>query len=162
MSFWAFSQAHPFVPVWWSYEADGTAVVEFLVQRKEGFTRHLASAASTNIRALVEGPYGCEKDFGSYGTVLMFATNFGIAAQLPYLKRLIEDFRARKVVTRRLRVYWQVQEAVEKAIGQCVKEWMTELLAGDSSLPNKSECELMEDEVDRLAVSPPVDKQCTG
>ena len=39
--------------------------------------------------ALFSGPHGSGAPIGDYGKVLMVATGFGIAAQLPLLKELI-------------------------------------------------------------------------
>ena len=38
LNFWAFTQAHPFVPVWWRHQADVTAKIEFLTRKRRGFT----------------------------------------------------------------------------------------------------------------------------
>ena len=156
LSFWAFSQAHPFVPVWWRHQADGTAKIELLIRTQTGFTLQLSKfPVGAVFRTVVEEPYGYEQKFGSFGTVLIFAKNFGIAAQLPYLKRLVEDFKERTVVTRQVHVYWQVNQEVDAAIGQCVADWINDLLRGDTSLPYASVNgvnDISDEEVDRLAV----------
>jgi NAD(P)H-flavin reductase len=43
-----------------------------------------------------------------YESVLMMASGFGIAALLPYLKKLIHDYNARVGRARRIRVVWQI------------------------------------------------------
>ncbi|KAF8545272.1 hypothetical protein BDD12DRAFT_785781 [Trichophaea hybrida] len=127
ISLWGFIQSYPFFVTSWSNERDGTATLELLLEGK-GTTRKLGA----NFRAFVEGPYGQEKDLGSYGTVLMFATNFGIVAQLPYIKRLLEANRDRKCVTRTVVLHWMVTNA---RIIDCVEDWMPGLLANDVSIP---------------------------
>ena len=44
-----------------------------------------------------------------YGTVLLIATGFGIAAILPHLKELLEGYERCEVVTRRIHVVWQLK-----------------------------------------------------
>ena len=41
--------------------------------------------------------------------ILMVASGFGIAAQLPYLKRLIHGYNARKLRAHRIHLVWQVR-----------------------------------------------------
>ncbi|KAH7356445.1 hypothetical protein BKA65DRAFT_474262 [Rhexocercosporidium sp. MPI-PUGE-AT-0058] len=40
----------------------------------------------------------------------MIASGFGIAAQLPYLKRLIHSYNAREVCARRIHLIWQIED----------------------------------------------------
>lgn len=53
---------------------------------------HLHSAVNepVRIRAIVEDPYGEEQDLGLYGTIPLFATEIGIAAQLACAQRFLE------------------------------------------------------------------------
>lgn len=60
-------------------------------------------------RALVEGPYGKTLSFGQYGTVLLFATDMGIAGQLPYIGKLLERYQQCKVKTRRIALFWELE-----------------------------------------------------
>ena len=48
-----------------------------------------------------------------YDNILMVASGFGIAAQLPYLKRLIHGYNARELRARRVRLIWQVRDISE-------------------------------------------------
>ncbi|KAH8748345.1 hypothetical protein BGZ57DRAFT_739465, partial [Hyaloscypha finlandica] len=80
---------HPYMVAWWyPYDKDQDVVT--------GFTQSLPSGSSpsqpTELRAIVEGPYGKEIHLDEYGIVLLFATGIGIAGQLPYVKQLLENF----------------------------------------------------------------------
>lgn len=63
----------------------------------------------TPVRASIRGPYGCEKNFRNYGSILMFATGIGIAGQLPYIKRLFEDRDIGKTQTQKIFLYWEIE-----------------------------------------------------
>ncbi|KAG0642728.1 hypothetical protein HOY80DRAFT_1103328, partial [Tuber brumale] len=82
-------------------------VAVFLIQPRKGFTRSLLTL--TKSRAFIEGPYGDEKNLGQYGTIVMLATGIGIAAHLPYLKRLLEEYRKCKILTQRISVHWEME-----------------------------------------------------
>jgi NAD(P)H-flavin reductase len=57
---------------------------------------------------MFSGPHGQVLPVGKYETVMMVADGVGIAAQLPYLKSLIHGYHARRVVTRRIHLVWQI------------------------------------------------------
>ena len=59
--------------------------------------------------AIFSGPHGKAVSIGDYGKVLMIATGFGIAAQLPYLRELVSGFNNYQVRTREIRLVWQLQ-----------------------------------------------------
>jgi NAD(P)H-flavin reductase len=61
-------------------------------------------------RVLVLGPHGRSYNFRSYGTVLMIATDVGIAGILPYIQSLVEASRRRQAMVRRVEVIWQVED----------------------------------------------------
>ena len=42
--------------------------------------------------------------------ILIVASDFGIAAHLPYLKKLIHGYNAREVRARRIHLVWQVRD----------------------------------------------------
>ena len=50
---------------------------------------------------------------GDYGKVLMIATGFGIAAQLPFLKELIQGFNRSEARTRNIHLVWQLNNLGE-------------------------------------------------
>ncbi len=116
VSFWAFLQSHPFVVTSW---ADGRQdTLELFVEPRKGLTRELLSHAETDGAgdakssrwALFSGPHGRSAAVGDFENVLMIADGFGIAAHLPYLKRLIHGYNARKVRARRIHLVWQLRD----------------------------------------------------
>ena len=109
----SFAQLHPFY-VAWCYRYDGADYAVFIVQRRKGFTdnlflhRETQFEEGTEMRAIVEGPYGKELNLDSYGTVLLFATGIGIAGQLAYVVQLLSGYHNCEVKTRRIALFWQV------------------------------------------------------
>ncbi len=117
-------QSHPYMIVYWT---EGTSLsLCFLVEAQGGLTRKLFERAyevdsfqmkpgeERQIplehfhRAWLSGPHGHGAPVGEFGSVLMIATDIGIAAQLPYLKELISGFNHCQVRTRRIHLVWQV------------------------------------------------------
>jgi len=96
---------------WYPYDQDQDIVV-FIIQRQKGFTRSLPtssdSSQSTELRAIIKGPYGKEIHLDKYGTVLLFATGIGIASQRPYVRQLLENFHNYDAKARRIVLFWQV------------------------------------------------------
>lgn len=80
-------------------------------KRPFGFARHYPnSPESSDFRtAFVSGPHGSTAPAGEYGKVVMIASGFGIAAQLPLLKELIQGFKRAEVRTRNIHLVWQLQ-----------------------------------------------------
>lgn len=115
ISFWSFLQSHPFVVTSWSLEEQDQ--LDLFVEPRRGLTRELLYHAQAGERGgvfvsrwvLFSGPHGISAPVGEYESVLLVATDFGMAALLPYLQQLIHGYQTRKVCTRRIRVIWQVQ-----------------------------------------------------
>jgi len=115
ISFWSFLQSHPFMIASWT---EGTAPGLFLLAApKAGFTTkllqyarpHTGDPTETDYRlAWFSGPHGHTLNLGDYGSVIMVATGLGIAAQLPYLKELIKEYKDCDVRTRRIHLIWQI------------------------------------------------------
>jgi hypothetical protein len=101
-------QSHPFMIAWWE-RADNKMCLYCLVQPRRGFTRWLAAQGSLSLATFITGPYGRPSGFKDYGTVLMFATGFGIAAQIPHLKDLFDCYSQAKARTRKIHLVWQTQ-----------------------------------------------------
>jgi hypothetical protein len=68
---------------------------------------------SVQMSVIVEGPYGREIDLRPFGTVLLFATGIGIAAHIPYLRRLVELERHWDAMTKRIALFWEIQSECE-------------------------------------------------
>jgi Ferric reductase NAD binding domain len=62
------------------------------------------------ISALFSGLHGISALVGEYENVLMIASGFGVAAYLPYLKRLIHGYNARRVHARQIHLVWQLSD----------------------------------------------------
>ncbi|KAH6696565.1 hypothetical protein BKA61DRAFT_741711 [Leptodontidium sp. MPI-SDFR-AT-0119] len=113
-SYSSFFQSHPYMVAWWyPYDKDQDIVV-FIIQRQKGFSQSLPSSSnssqSTELRAMIEGPYGKEIHLDEYGTLLENFHNY--------------DAKARRIV-----LFWQVDS--EEHL-QWVEQWMTDLLEQDS------------------------------
>ena len=63
--------------------------------------------------AFFSGPHCSGASIGNYGKVLMVASGFGIAAQLPFLKELIQGFNRSEVRTRTIHLVWQLNDLGE-------------------------------------------------
>lgn len=139
-------QSHPFSVIWWDDE-----LIWLLIQPRHGLTgkmqalsgglwTHYAVNRSTTARkydyrdngpyttVLVDGPYGHQQDLQPYGTVLIIATGIGIAAQLPYIKELLNGCYNGETKTRRISVFWEKER---KGDHDCIADWWDELLLLD-------------------------------
>ena len=47
---------------------------------------------------------------GKYEKIVMVANGFGIAAHLPYLRRLIHGYNSYEIRIRRIHLVWQIQD----------------------------------------------------
>jgi predicted ferric reductase len=95
-------QLHPFFISSWTGNT-----IELLVERRRGFTKEFE--LDSNFTALVFGPFGREIYLHRYGTVILFATGIGIAAQLPYMEKLLEGYQRGKVMVKKIIIYWEVR-----------------------------------------------------
>ncbi|KAM0665675.1 hypothetical protein ACQRIU_005936 [Beauveria bassiana] len=65
---------------------------DLFIEPRGGFTQNLFALSyhgPTTRRAMFSGPHGKKLPVHSYENVVMLATGFGIAAHLPYLRKLI-------------------------------------------------------------------------
>lgn len=98
--------------------------LDLLVEPKSGFTHRLFQYAREHSSALstpedyssadfrivwFSGPHGLRTDISEFGSVLLIATGFGIAAQIPILMELIQGFNQCEVRTRRIHLVWQLR-----------------------------------------------------
>ena len=97
--------------------------ITFLVEPRGAFSSALVSGAlareqgrgfQTIRRAFFTGPHGSVTPMDSYGSVLMFAGGYGIAAHLPHVKELIRGYNQCKVMTRRIHLVWQLKDRGER------------------------------------------------
>jgi NAD(P)H-flavin reductase len=118
MGFW---QTHPFVITSWSDQP--LTLLELLIQPRQGLTKALLLEGlartdqedhqNTNRIVLFGGPSGRSIPIGDYEVVLLVASGFGIAAQLPYVKELLHGYNARRIHTRRIHLVWQLNTIAE-------------------------------------------------
>jgi NAD(P)H-flavin reductase len=106
VSSWSFLQSHPFTVTSWS---DGKqSNLDLFIEPRGGLTRELLQYSGSSFPALICGPHGKSAPIGNFETVLMVASGFGIAAQLPYLKQLVYGYKARP---RRVHLVWEIENA---------------------------------------------------
>jgi len=115
VSFWSFLQSHPFVVISWADKPQDH--IDFFIEPRRGLTRellyHAKSEHTMNPWALFSGPYGKSVPMEDCENILMVASDFGVAAHLPYLKQLIHGYNAREVRARRIHLVWQVRDIGE-------------------------------------------------
>lgn len=70
--------------------------------------------------ALFSGPHGVSIPVGENETILMVGTGFGIAAQLPYLRKLIHGYNTCKARRRRGHLVWQLQSLGKLLMERCI------------------------------------------
>jgi predicted ferric reductase len=110
LTFWSWLQSHPFTVMSWSNEERDT--LELFVQPQRGFTADLLRAAEdgpVSFPAYITGPHGISEPVDQYESVLAIATDFGVAAVIPYFKKLIDNRNRSVARARRLHFVWQVQ-----------------------------------------------------
>lgn len=98
--------------------------IQLLIDPRDGFTRRLLRHAETTRGTrkrlvLYSGPHGSPASMKEYGSVLMIASGFGIAAHLPYIKELLDGSQACQIVTRRIHLVWQLREQGKYASTAC-------------------------------------------
>lgn len=102
-------ESHPFVITSWTETKQSS--VELFIQPKGGFTMRLLRYRQhlpIPRLAIITGPHGKVTPVLDYEAVILFATDYGITAQIPYLKKLVHGYNYRKGRTRRIRLVWLV------------------------------------------------------
>lgn len=113
VSFWSFFQSHPFVVTSWSAEKEKR--LEMYIRPRQGWTLKLWNCSRADSKgtisrvALFSGPHGKSANVSEYETVLMVASGYGIATQLPYLRQFIYGYNTCKTHTRRVHLVWEIE-----------------------------------------------------
>ncbi|KAL4961382.1 ferric reductase family protein [Aspergillus stella-maris] len=117
VSLWSWMQTHPFTVTSWSKCTQDT--MELLVQPRHGLTAKLLRYApsalyrSVSFLALFTGPHGTTENVSQHKSVIVIASRFGIAAAVPYLKKMIYGYNTGTSQVRRLQLVWQVESVDE-------------------------------------------------
>lgn len=91
-------------------DKSGYRVLHFFTRPdRRGLSRRLAER-DVPFQALAFGPYGHSIDFSGFATVLLLATDVGIASILPYVKHLVDASRRRQSIARKVEVIWQIDD----------------------------------------------------
>ncbi|QGA22334.1 hypothetical protein EYB26_010050 [Talaromyces marneffei] len=132
VTWWSWAQVHPFMVTSWSHSAQ--EALDILIQPRHGFSRELlkharaAPQGSASLRALIIGPHGMSENVDRYESVVLVASGFGIAAAIPYLKKLVYSYNTSASRTRRVHLVWEV-ETLDIAIA--VQATLNSLLEDD-------------------------------
>ncbi|KAH2301342.1 hypothetical protein KXV47_002300 [Aspergillus fumigatus] len=103
----------------WSNEEQDT--LELFVQPWRGFLADLLRAAEdgpVSFPAYITGPHGTSELVDQYESVLAIATDFGVAAVIPYFRKLIDNCNKSVARARRLHFVWQVQTRDDAIAGE--------------------------------------------
>jgi FAD-binding domain len=106
--------SHPFTVVSWS--PDPVKELKLFIQQRKGFTSRLQSRAelhstsSSVSRMLFSGPHGSGPPVWDYEHILFFVQDYGIAAALPHLQKLVLGRARGHNKPRRVHVLWHVHE----------------------------------------------------
>ncbi|EJP69835.1 ferric-chelate reductase [Beauveria bassiana ARSEF 2860] len=122
------AQTHPFTVISWSEKPQKH--LDLFIEPRGGFTKSLCALSDygpATRRAMFSGPYGKQLPVHSYENVVMLAAGFGIAAHLPYLRKLIHDQNSRATLTRRIHLVWQIDRtgvgiAAQKLLNEALDE----------------------------------------
>ena len=97
----------------WSHGTQET--LELLIRPQRGFSRELLKHAcavpqgSASLRAFIIGPHGMSDNVDRYKSVVLVANGFGIAAAIPYLRKLVYSYNTSASQTRRVHLVWEVE-----------------------------------------------------
>ena len=99
---WSFLQSHPFVVISWAEGKQDN--LQLIVEPRKGLSGKLLCHGKNNKPCFVlfSGPHGRSAAVDDCEVVLLVADGFGIAAILPYLKKLIHGYNNRKACTQRI------------------------------------------------------------
>ncbi|EED16119.1 hypothetical protein TSTA_012280 [Talaromyces stipitatus ATCC 10500] len=96
VSWWSWAQVPPYIVTSWSHRPQET--LDLQIQPRRGFSGDLlkhalaASPRSASFLALIIGPHGLSENVDRYESVMLVTNGFGIAAAIPYLKKLIYSY----------------------------------------------------------------------
>jgi NAD(P)H-flavin reductase len=110
-----------------------------MFRARTGFTRKLLNYVEPDREywAWIDGPFGpspvhccgISKEVGDYGHLLMVTSGIGIAAQLPYIKELLERRRNAEVCTQKISLVWQLDRTGD---WESARDWLQQLVEQDA------------------------------
>jgi NAD(P)H-flavin reductase len=107
--------SHPFVVTSWAPSPQKK--LKLLIEPRGSFTRKLLrdlqDTETQKFRVFFSGPYGFSVTVWDFDYILLFTTGFGIAAMLPYLKKLVHNGTNRNSLTKKVHLVWQVSGECE-------------------------------------------------
>ncbi|KAH7248314.1 hypothetical protein B0J15DRAFT_514405 [Fusarium solani] len=127
-------QRHPFTIV--SCPTRPQSELTLFIKPRRGLTNsflNLVKYGSTTTIAAFTGPHGRKLPTQEVYYVLLFATDFRIAAVIPYLRVLIDLHHAHKLCINRVHLVWQLSNA---GIGHAAQKLLNEALEVDNSQRN--------------------------
>lgn len=108
ISCFSFLQNHPFMVVSWN--SDPTSELEIFVQGGKGFSKKLVQClVGRKLRAFVTGPFGLAEPMKQFRSVILFATESGIASFIARLRELVSEHGSSNCFNTRTHLIWQVQ-----------------------------------------------------
>lgn len=109
---WSVLHSHLFMISWWDQEIHGGGATIYLhLKSKSAITgRCLRRSKIPKLTTRIDGPYGWRIKTGYRGKVMMFASERGIAAQVPYIKELLIGAKDYCVRTRKILLIWQIEK----------------------------------------------------
>jgi len=91
--------------------------IDLLINPQRGLTGELLYYAkkghAMNPLVVFSRPHGISVGIDEYESILMVASGFGVAAHLPYLKKLIYGYNVRLIRARRIHLVWQIRDKYE-------------------------------------------------
>ncbi|KAL3459618.1 hypothetical protein BJX64DRAFT_291124 [Aspergillus heterothallicus] len=132
-----FFQTHPFTITWWEENDDGSAFsIALMFRARAGFTWKLYTNPGQDYWAWIDGPfgpsivqeYGLSRDVGDYGHILMVTSGIGIAAQLPYIKELLQRRQQAEIRTQKISLVWQLDRTGD---WESARDWLQLLVRQD-------------------------------
>jgi NAD(P)H-flavin reductase len=123
VSLFSWAQTHPFMVTSWSQGKQTTLDLYVKAHRGLSATLHhharlatqgsasegAVAKGSVSFSAFVTGTHGFSEPVSRYESVLLIASGSGIAAAIPYLKKLIYGYNTSTCHTRRVHLIWQLQ-----------------------------------------------------
>ena len=102
-------RSHPYHIAWVDNDEEGKQSLSILIKLRRGYTRKLLLADPTHkYQVIIEGPYGKSLQVDQFGTILLFASDVGIVAQLAIIRHCLHLYQSSKTKMKRIKLYWEI------------------------------------------------------